>query len=147
MNVGLLLNKIGHSLRKEGVKGTLQRIFISFRNEKRADAFDIKYGTDTAGNIPLWQLNVASKNVKLGVRYQPIPEDIFRSSIHRVEVDPSSYVFIDLGCGKARTLIVASQLGFAQVIGVEFARELADVAEKNLRALNIGNREWNNYPR
>ena len=36
-------------------------------------------------------------------------------------------------------MIVAAQLGFAEVIGVEFARELADVAEKNLRILNIGN--------
>jgi SAM-dependent methyltransferase len=139
MNIGLLINKIGHSLRKEGVKGTLQRIFISFRNAKRADSFDKKYGTDTAGSIPLWQLDVTSKNAKLGHRYQPIREDVFRSCIHRIEVNPSSYVFIDLGCGKARTLIVAAQLGFAQVIGVEFARELADVAKKNLRLLNIRN--------
>jgi SAM-dependent methyltransferase len=138
MNIGLLISKIGYSLRKKGVKGTLQRIFISF-DEKRADAFDKKYGTDTAGIIPLWQLNVPIKNAELGVRYQPIPEDMFRSSIHRIEVDPASYVFIDLGCGKGRTLIVAAQLGFAQAIGVEFARELADVAEKNLRILNIAN--------
>ncbi len=138
MNIGLLISKIGYSLRNEGVKGTLQRIFISF-HEKRADAFDIKYGTDTAGIIPLWRLSVPNKNAELGTRYQTIPEEMFRSSINRVVVDPASYVFIDLGCGKGRTLIVAAQLGFAQVIGVEFARELADVAEKNLRVLNIGN--------
>jgi SAM-dependent methyltransferase len=143
MNIGLLISKIGYLLRNEGVKGTLQRIFTVIRNiirkEKRADAFDIKYGTDTAGIIPLWQLNIASKNAKLGGRYQPVREDEFRPVIKRLEVDPASYVFIDLGCGKARALIIAAQLGFAEVIGVEFARELADVAEKNLRILNIGN--------
>jgi SAM-dependent methyltransferase len=139
MKIGLLVSKIAYSLRKEGVKETLRRILISFHNEKRPDAFDIKYGTDTEGNIPLWRLNVNSKNAKLGHRYQTIPEDVFRSSIHRIEVDPASYVFIDLGCGKARALIIAAQLGFAEVIGVEFARELVDVAEKNLRTLNIGN--------
>ncbi len=139
MNIGLLISKIGYSLRKVGVKGTLRRIFISFHNEKRADAFDLKHGTDTAGTIALWRLSVANKNAKLGFRYQPIQEDMFRSSINRLKIDPASYVFIDLGCGKARTLILAAELGFAQVIGVEFARELADVAEKNLRILNIAN--------
>jgi hypothetical protein len=114
MKIGLFISKIAYSLRKEGVKGTLRRIFISFHNEQRPDAFDIKYGTDTAGNIPLWRLTVNSDNAKSGVHYQSIPEEVIRSSIQRIEVDPSSYAFIDLGCGKARTLIVAAQLGFAR---------------------------------
>ena len=60
MNIGLLISKINNSLRNEGVKGTLQRIFTSIHNEKRADAFDTKYGTDTAGTSPLMML-VAGK--------------------------------------------------------------------------------------
>jgi hypothetical protein len=78
-------------------------------------------------------------NARYGRGYQPIPAELFRSCIRRIEVDHSSCAFVDLGCGKGRTLIIAAELGFAQVIGVEFARELADVAKHNLQKLNIGN--------
>jgi SAM-dependent methyltransferase len=139
MDTRLLIIKIGQSLRDEGVKGTLHRVFRLLQNEKRADAFDVEYGTDTAGVIPLWRLDVKSKNARYGRGYQPIPAELFRSCIRRIEVDHSSCAFVDLGCGKGRTLIIAAELGFAQVIGVEFARELADVAKHNLQKLNIGN--------
>jgi SAM-dependent methyltransferase len=139
MDARLLIIKIRQSLRDEGVKEALQRVFRLIHNEKRADAFDVKYGTDTAGTIPLWRLDVNSKNARYGRVYQPIPAEVFRSRIRRIEVDHSSYAFVDLGCGKERTLIIAAELGFAQVLGVEFARELADVAKHNLQKLNIGN--------
>ena len=139
MDTRLLIIKIGQSLREVGVKGTLQRVFRYLHNEKRADAFDVKYGTDTAGAIPLWRLDVKSKNARYGRGYGPIAAEVFRSCIRRIEVDHSSCAFVDLGCGKGRALIIAGELGFAQVIGVEFARELADVAKDNLQKLNIGN--------
>ena len=139
MDSRLLILKIGQSLRDDGVKGTLQRVFRLLHNEKRADTFDVKYGTDTAGDIPLWRLDVKSKNARYGRRYQPIPAEVFRSCIRRIEVDYSSFAFVDLGCGKGRTLIIAAELGFAQVIGVEFAQEFAGVAKHNLQKLNIGN--------
>jgi SAM-dependent methyltransferase len=139
MDARLLIIKIGQSLRDEGVKGTFHRVFRSLRYEKRADAFDAKYGTDTAGKIPLWRLDVKSKNTRYGGGYQPMSAEVFRSCFRRIEVDHSSCGFVDLGCGKGRTLIIAAELGFARVIGVEFARELADVAKHNLQKLNIGN--------
>lgn len=139
MDARLLIIKVGQSLRDEGVKGPFRRVFRLLHNEKRADPFDVKYGTDTAGEIPLWRLDVKSKNARYGVLYQPTPAEMFRSSIRRIEVDRSSYAFVDFGCGKGRNLIIAAELGFAQVIGVEFARELADVAKRNLQKLNIGN--------
>ncbi|MGB6175113.1 MAG: class I SAM-dependent methyltransferase [Methylocella sp.] len=139
MDGRLLIIKIGQTLRDEGVKVTLQRVFRSLHNEKQADAFDVKYGTDTAGEILLWRLDVKSKNVRYGRRYQPVAAEVFRSCIRRIEVDHSSCAFVDLGCGKGRPLIIAGELGFAQVIGVEFARKLADVARHNLQKLNIGN--------
>jgi SAM-dependent methyltransferase len=139
MDARLLIIKIRQSLRDEGVKGTLRRVFRLLHNEKRADAFDVKYGTDTAGTIPLWRLDVKSKNARYGRSYQPMAAEAFRWCIRRIEVDHSSCAFVDLGCGKGRTLIIAAELGFAQVIGIEFARELADVAKHNLQKLNIGN--------
>jgi SAM-dependent methyltransferase len=62
-----------------------------------------------------------------------------RNGISALPDDPRTLTFIDLGCGKGRALLVAAKLGFKQVIGVEFAHELAETAKKNLEILGITN--------
>jgi SAM-dependent methyltransferase len=46
---------------------------------------------------------------------------------------------IDLGCGKGRTLLVGSKLGFKQMIGVKFMREFVEIARTNLARRRIAN--------
>ena len=48
-------------------------------------------------------------------------------------------MFVDVGCGKGKTLMVAARLGFRSVVGVEFAPELAAIAAANIRKVGIGN--------
>jgi SAM-dependent methyltransferase len=43
----------------------------------------------------------------------------------------NSYTFLDLGCGKGRALLVASELPFRDVIGVELSASLAAIARRN----------------
>ena len=56
-----------------------------------------------------------------------------------VEEDLSTLTFIDVGCGKGKTLLLASNLGFKRLVGVEFAPELVKTARENLRIKNIRN--------
>jgi hypothetical protein len=49
--------------------------------------------------------------------------------------DLSDFVFIDFGSGKGRTLVYASNFNFKRIIGVEFTRELHDVAVRNFASL------------
>src|SRR5262249_1769176 len=44
------------------------------------------------------------------------------------------YTFIDLGSGKGATLLYASEYPFRRIVGVEFARELHDIARRNIVA-------------
>ena len=39
---------------------------------------------------------------------------------------------LDYGCGKGRVLAVAAYFGFRKITGVEFAKELCEVARKNI---------------
>ena len=48
-------------------------------------------------------------------------------------MDPNDFVFIDFGSGKGRTLLLASEWRFKKIIGVEFARDLHEIAHKNCR--------------
>jgi len=48
-------------------------------------------------------------------------------------------LFIDYGSGKGAAIIHAKALGFERTIGVEFAKELHDTAQKNIEKLKLEN--------
>jgi SAM-dependent methyltransferase len=50
-----------------------------------------------------------------------------------VPVDPLS-TFIDYGTGMGRVAVLAAQLGYKQVIGIDFSRDLVAIAMANVRA-------------
>jgi SAM-dependent methyltransferase len=45
----------------------------------------------------------------------------------------SRFAFIDLGCGMGKVLLLATEYPFHQILGVEYAPDLAAICEKNLR--------------
>lgn len=48
-------------------------------------------------------------------------------------------LFVDYGSGKGAAIIHAKKLGFKQTIGVEFAKELHEQAQKNIEKLKLKN--------
>jgi SAM-dependent methyltransferase len=107
--------------------------------------FDSRHGTDTGGIIPLSSFSIDNPNWIHGVRYAPTSPQGFADSLSLLNLSSDSYkdlTFIDIGAGKGATLLYAADLGFKQVIGIEFVEELHKIAEKNLSvypsAQNIG---------
>ena len=47
---------------------------------------------------------------------------------------PANFTFVDIGCGKGLTLLLASDYGFRSVIGVELDPRLVEIARRNVRA-------------
>ena len=137
MDIWLLALKVRQSLQERGVGRTLRGTLRTLRPRGEIDEFDLHYGVNTSGDEPLWRLDIASPNARFGIRHQTTSEWELRAAIQFLGGDPTRFTFIDLGCGKGRTLIAASRLGFRQSIGVEFARELADAARTNLVKLQI----------
>jgi SAM-dependent methyltransferase len=43
------------------------------------------------------------------------------------------YTFLDLGCGKGRAVLLASEMGFREAVGVELNAGLAEIAKANAR--------------
>lgn len=96
------------------------------------DAFDARYGTDTAGVIPIpWHRRLFQRGGWHAVHYATVREDKIRALL---DPWPRQWTLIDLGCGKGRTLIIGAQLGF-RVYGVEFQPALAAIARRNLTQL------------
>jgi SAM-dependent methyltransferase len=138
VNVRLLYRKTLQQIRQEGLRGVFYAA-SKYLHRSAADDFDLRYGTDTSGLEPLWKLKVTSRNAVFGHSYDPTTEEELASAIRFLGEDPRAFTFVDLGCGKGRTLLVASKLGFKHVIGVEFARELVEIARTNLAKMGISN--------
>lgn len=132
MNFQIAIRKFVASLREAGVAATLRRAAAYLPGRNEVDAFDRERGVDTTGVSPIWRQSIGSKNAAHGIRYQTRPEDELRAAISAVPCEPNKTTFVDLGCGKGRPLIVAHELGFADIIGVEFSRELSESAKSNL---------------
>lgn len=140
MDAQLLAVKTIRRLREVGVLAAIREALMHLRSqESRIDEFDMKHGTDTCRSQRLWRLRIPSTNARFGRAYQPTGEEELMEALNFLGVDPQTFTFIDLGCGKGKTLLVASSLGFNQAIGVEFASELVTIAQENIRKLGINN--------
>ena len=68
--------------------------------------------------------------------YQPTEPGLFREMIEALAQVPglnlADFTFIDLGSGKGRTLLMASDYPFRRIIGVELLLSLHRIAELNL---------------
>ncbi len=130
---------IAHKIKEHGLSNAW-RIFISTVNgwvsPNTVDPYDLKHGTDTAGRIRLYKLDIESKNIVFGTHYQPSDPEICEAAIRTIPIRQEEFCFVDLGAGKGRVLLVASVLPFKRIIGVEFARELVEIARKNLLSCN-----------
>lgn len=93
--------------------------------------FDLRHGTSTNGWIPSTELKTSSRNLKYSERYQATKSRPFRKLIGHLRF-PEGSVFVDIGCGKGKVLLLASGFGFKKVIGIEFSGELCQIARRNV---------------
>ena len=101
--------------------------------------FDQKYGTDTSGYLGPEDLVHGRANDALNHGYSAIAPSVFRETCRRWrETLPGAssrieaYSFVDVGSGKGRALLLAAELPFRKIIGVEIDTELARTAERNI---------------
>jgi SAM-dependent methyltransferase len=92
--------------------------------------FDFDYHVDTtASNLaPATRLAGAAA----GAGYQPTDPDLFRAMLGQLEIDFPRFTFVDLGSGKGRALLLASEYPFHRIVGVELLPELHRIALDNI---------------
>jgi hypothetical protein len=105
----------------------------SRRAARSSRAFDELHGVETAGIVHLGALDIDSADRDLGVRYQPSEPAGFRRLLDALPIDYPEYVFVDYGSGKGRVLLLASELPFKRIVGVEFSVQLNEIARANIQ--------------
>jgi PAS domain-containing protein len=65
--------------------------------------------------------------------YQATDPALFREMMASLPIEFDKFTFVDLGSGKGRTLLLASEFPFRRIVGVELIAELHRAAEENIR--------------
>lgn len=100
----------------------------------RPDRFDTEYGTDTGQIVRLETLrSVTDEQARLGHRYQASTPQRAISALEGLPIRHEEFTVVDIGSGKGRVVLIAAQLPFRRIIGVEFASELHEIAVSNVQ--------------
>lgn len=122
-------------VRRHGVGASVGFVVRNVRHvvaDHLARKWDRRHGVDTAGSLQLDALDVVGPHRAKGneaVCTSPKSFDFIMKSLPH---DLQNHTFIDIGSGKSRTLLLASRYPFQNIIGVEFARELVEIAKGNI---------------
>lgn len=104
------------------------------RRAERAERFDQHFGTDTDHILYPWQMNSLRRWRTKGVHpYEATSASLICAILQSLPVDTKDFEFVDLGSGKGRVLLVASEFGFTRIVGIEISRELHEIAQRNVR--------------
>ncbi len=101
--------------------------------EEEDVAWDMRFGVETSGDASLEAAGVSGYNAIRGNgTYRPINESFFASGISKIGEDWSKFSFVDYGSGKGKALMLAAEFPFQEIVGIEYAPGLHEVATRNL---------------
>ncbi|MGA9672466.1 MAG: class I SAM-dependent methyltransferase [Terracidiphilus sp.] len=99
--------------------------------------FDVEFGVRTSGLIAGRHLKSGHINDRHATAYFGVAPSVFRSLMRRwgrtrPGASLKDFTFVDVGSGMGRAVLLAAELPFKSVVGVELHPGLARVAKKNL---------------
>lgn len=98
--------------------------------------YDWEHRVNTTGANVSWQARFIGL---LTSSYQPIEPEIFREMLEGLRTDFREFTFVDIGSGKGRALLMASEYPFRRIVGVELLPELHRIAQENIQILRNKN--------
>jgi SAM-dependent methyltransferase len=135
--------KLRWSLHHRGVMGSLRQAASRLGEVNDAPPqpsmhpFDELHSVDTGGLITAPHLSHGHPHALEATAYCATPPSRFAALLEIWAKSPperaiDKYTFLDIGCGKGRTLLMAAALPFREILGVELDPNLARIAEENL---------------
>jgi SAM-dependent methyltransferase len=109
--------------------GPFLYLFESARSyiEERKEAFDARFGTDTAAPV------FGSDRRPGAYFYVATTASLIYEILNYLALQADTFAFVDMGSGKGRALLVASEFAFAKIVGVELSSHLHRIAAENIK--------------
>ena len=144
MGKGSLYIRLRRCLSKHATAVALRNFMARRQN---IHPFDRKHRVDPSGLIYADGLSSGHEHDKHSAGYYATAPSLFHgviahwsATLARAGFTLNDYALFDIGCGKGRVVLLASEYPFRQIVGVELNPSLAQTARKNL---NI----WQRAPR
>ena len=93
--------------------------------------FDLKYGIETSAHVHLENLDFNDEQKEQSYWYEGTYVVQLRKLFNHLQI-PKEKIFIDIGSGKGRVLLIAAEYGFKKINGLELSSKLCEIAKKNV---------------
>jgi 16S rRNA G966 N2-methylase RsmD len=126
------MGEIVNSIRDNGIKATIDKIFqrVNYRVK------NVDFSTQN-----IYDLTLTGEYKDNGTALVSTSKDFLKMLLDDLEElvgdKISKDVFLDYGSGKGGAIIHAREFGFKKAIGIEFAKELDEIAKRNIQNLGI----------
>ncbi len=122
------------SLKSKGIKSTFEKI-------RQRTYYKLKGVDFSTENI--YDLTLTGEHQDHGTALVSTSKDFFKMVFSDLEEaigkKIEKNIFLDYGSGKGGAIIQARDAGFSKTIGIEFAKELHEKAENNIKKLSLSN--------
>ena len=119
-------------LRRDGVRHTAWLIAGRIRSQFRSFVEDARRGISTTREVDDYKLGFQDHR---NHGYVATDYKTLKIALGHIQVRPGKDVFVDFGSGKGRAVMLAAELPFLRVMGIEFSEQLHRQAHQNLRSL------------
>lgn len=99
---------------------------------RREPDFDRKFGTQTNEWVEVSDGDIPEDAFSTAVRYVPSKAEVIRHICRRLPIRHEEFTFIDVGSGRGKALMIASDFPFQRIIGVEISPQHHSIAEENI---------------
>lgn len=115
---------------------TLKRRLADIIASRLTANWDRKHAVDTGGRIPLSAagIKVSGDHARQGYDVVSTPTSVFAFISRFFPGRRSDYSYLDIGSGKGRTVLLASEMGFRICLGIEFASFACEIARRNVQS-------------
>jgi SAM-dependent methyltransferase len=100
----------------------------------RVHPFDERFGVETSGLLYAEDLLSGKAADLFNNGYFGVAPSALRQVIERLALDLRAFTLVDIGSGKGRALLIASEYPFKAIIGVELSPALHAIAAANIKA-------------
>jgi SAM-dependent methyltransferase len=124
------MSRLLKRFREKGALAVVRHVFTVLLEEARTMREERRHRISTAGRVSSQDLGLPNSSFHC---YSPTGFNTFDIAMKHVVIRDNEDVFVDVGSGKGRVLILAGRYAFKKIIGIEMSRELNDLARENIR--------------
>jgi len=106
--------------------------YLAARLREGREGFDRKHRTETSMVVGPGLLGLTGPNAHDSALYWPTLHSVFVAMMSQLRIRHQDFVFIDVGSGKGRAVLMAAEYPFKRIVGIELSPILHAIAERNL---------------